>query len=133
MKQSYCLSLMVVLAWATLSFAQEPLAPPPLPDTGKGWMDLIFKSMPVIWGIASPFATQYVRQLAPKYLGNIPSPVLGVISGVLGVLGGALVSNTGAVQPDVAMMEGGLAALASHKVSVHTDPAEPVVPVIAKE
>ena len=120
------LVLFVLLVMVGSAVAQEPLAPPPLPDTWKGALDLFFKMLPVIWGIASPFATQYVRQLAPKYLGNIPSPVLGVISGVLGVLGGALVSNTGAVQPDVAMLEGGLAAVAAHKVAKHTDPAEPV-------
>ena len=120
------LVLFVLLVMVGSAVAQEPLAPPPLPDTSKGWLDLVFKMIPVLWGILSPFAVQGLRSLAPKLLGNVPSPVLGVISGVLGVLGGVISSYTGAIAPDVAMLEGGVAAVAAHKVTKHTDPAEPV-------
>lgn len=101
-----------------VALAQEPAVPPPtLPDTGKGWLDMLVKMSPYLFGIVAPFGNDFIKHMAPKTIGKLPTPVIMIISSVLSVLASAtaaLVStNTmdgGGVTPEVATVQASSAA-----------------------
>lgn len=107
-----------------------PLPAPSLPESGKGWVDLLFKMLPYAWGIVSPLVVGLITTWTPKLAKKLPAAAVPVISGVIGTIGGAITGGLdalaldgGGVSPDTGALQGGATGVAAGVIAQK----EPVV------